>query len=153
MRRWERWSFNITALLVSATGFTYFWMKYLLVNEDPFAVVNHPWEAAMLSLHVLASPPFILLFGTILNSHVMKKLGATRIPNRTSGLISFGTFAAMVASGYVLQVATSESIRQALVIAHVGSGAVFTIAYAIHLIISVRLVRSRPARPAVQAVA
>ena len=107
----------------------------------------------MLSLHVLASPPFILLFGTILNSHVMKKLGATRIPNRTSGLISFGTFAAMVASGYVLQVATSESIRQALVIAHVGSGAVFTIAYAIHLIISVRLVRSRPARPAVQAVA
>ena len=27
---------------------------------DPFALVNHPWQSAMLSLHVLASPPLIL---------------------------------------------------------------------------------------------
>ena len=85
MKRWERWAFNLFALAVAASGFAYFWMKYLVETDDPFAVVNHPWQAAMLHLHVLASPPFVLLFGVILNSHIMKKLRAPRMPNRKTG--------------------------------------------------------------------
>ena len=146
MKRWERWAFNIATLAVAVTGFAYFWMKYLLESEDPFAVVNHPWEATMLSLHVLASPPFLLIFGIILNSHIMKKLGATRIPNRKSGLVSLGMFATMVTSGYLLQVSTAEALRQALVVLHVGSSTIFTASYVAHLIISARLARKRPAR-------
>ena len=153
MKRWERWAFNIAAAAVAASGFAYFWMKYFASNDDPFAVVNHPWESAMLNMHVLASPPFILVFGIILNSHIIKKLGASKMPNRRTGLISFGTFAAMVCSGYLLQVAMSEPLTRALVWLHVSSGVIFTVSYAVHLVISTRLVRRRPAQPAIREVA
>jgi len=145
MKRWERWWFNLAALAVAMSGFAYFWMKYLIQNDDPFAVLNHPWESAMLNAHVLASPLLILIFGIILNSHIIRKLGASKIPNRKSGLVSFGTFAAMVGSGYLLQVAMNERWMQALVVLHVGSGAVFSVTYVAHLVISARLAR-RPAR-------
>ena len=56
MRTWERWAFNMTSLVVAATGLAYFWMKYMIQTEDPFAVVNHPWQGPMLMLHLLASP-------------------------------------------------------------------------------------------------
>ena len=152
MKLWERWAFNLFALAVAASGVAYFWMKYLVQADDPFAVVNHPWQSAMLHLHVLASPPFVLVFGVILNSHIMKKLRATRIPNRKTGLASFGMFATMIVSGYLLQVATSDAWLQGLVILHVASGAVFTLAYGTHLVISYKLVR-RPAGAAIQEVA
>ena len=144
MKRWERWTFNALSLAVAVTGFVYLWMKYALQNDDPFAVVNHPWQNGMLDLHVVASPAFILMFGIVFNSHVMKKLRAPRLPNRRSGFVSLGTFAAMVVSGYLLQVSSSEGWLQALVVLHVTSGAIFSSSYAIHLVISARLARTRP---------
>ena len=141
MKRWERWTFNALLLVVAVTGFAYLWMKYALQNNDPFAVVNHSWQTSMLGLHVVASPAFILIFGIIFNSHVMKKLSATHLPNRRSGFVSLGTFAAMVVSGYLLQVLSSEEWLQALVVIHVASSAIFSIVYATHLVISARLAR------------
>jgi hypothetical protein len=142
VKPWERWAFGLLSLLVAVTGFAYFGMKYLMESGDPFALVNHPWQSAMLSLHVLASPPLILVFGIILNSHIMRKLRATKIPNRKSGLASLLTFGTMVASGYLLQVVPDETALKALVTVHVASGVVFSVAYAAHLVISIRLARS-----------
>ena len=71
------------------------------------------------------------MFGIVFNSHVMKKLRATRLPNRRSGYVSLGTFAAMVVSGYLLQVSWSEAWLQALVVLHVVAGAIFTVAYGV----------------------
>ena len=153
MRPWERRAFNLAAVAVTVTGVAYFWMKYVVRNDDPFAVVNHPWQAAMLALHVLASPPFILIFGIVLNSHIMKKLRAPRTANRRSGLLSFATFAVMTASGYLLQVVTVESWLQALVALHVASGVIFAGAYTVHLIISTRVLRKRPPASAMREVA
>ena len=152
MKRWERWTFNLCSLAVAASGFVYFWMKYLLVSDDPFAVVNHPWEAATLHLHVLASPPFILIFGVLFSSHIVKKLRTFRTPNRRTGLASFATFGVMIATGYLLQVATADAWLRALVILHVASGVVFTLTYGIHLAVSLKLVR-RPSTAAIQEVA
>jgi hypothetical protein len=153
VKPWERRAFNLLALAVAASGFAYFWMKYFIQNDDPFAVLNHPWQSTMLTLHLLASPPFVLVFGIILNSHIMKKLRAPRMPNRTSGLLSFGTFAAMVASGYLLQVTMDDRWLQALVALHVTSGALFVGAYAVHLVISTRLLRRRAPAGAIREVA
>ena len=149
MKRWERWTFNALSLAVIVTGFAYLWMKYGVQTDDPFAVVNHPWQTAMLSLHVVASPALILIFGIIFNSHVMKKLGATRLPNRRSGLVSLGTFAAMIVSGYLLQVSSSETWLQAMLVLHLASGAVFAVVYAAHLVISAKLARVSPLPAAV----
>lgn len=146
MRPWERRTFGLLALLVSVTGGAYFWMKYMLVSTDPFAVVNHPWEPAMLAAHVVASPPLLLMFGVLLNSHILRKLRATGLPNRKTGLLSLGTFFAMVASGYLLQVVTTEQLSLALVTIHVATGSVFSVAYAAHLVISVRLARAQATR-------
>lgn len=145
MKRWERWSLNVLALVVSLTGFAYFVMKYLLHTSDPFAVVNHPWQMPALNLHVLASPLFILMFGIVLNSHVVKKLRASRLPNRRSGYVSLATFAAMVLSGYLLQITSDAGWLRALVVVHVASGVVFSLAYAAHLLISIQLARRPPA--------
>jgi hypothetical protein len=143
VKRWERWSINTLSLVVAATGFAYFWMKYLIAPSDPFAVVNHPWQSAMLNAHVVASPALILIFGIVFNSHVMKKLRAPRLPNRRSGWVSLLTFGTMVVSGYLLQIAVSEGALQALVALHVASGALFTLVYGAHLVITVRLARAR----------
>jgi hypothetical protein len=144
VKRWERWTFNLLSLAVAVTGFVYLWMKYAMVSDDPFAVVNHPWQGAVLNLHVVISPAFILIFGIVLNSHVMKKLRAPRLPNRKTGLVSLGTFAVMTLSGYLLQVASVEAWLQALVWLHVGSGTIFAVAYAAHLLISMKLARRSP---------
>jgi hypothetical protein len=142
VKRWERWTFGVLALIVSLSGFAYFAMKYLMGTEDPFAVVNHPWQPVMLHVHVLASPPFVLMLGIILNSHILKKLRATKMANRKSGLTSLVTFALMVLSGYLLQVTSDEAWLRALVAVHVATGVVFSLAYGVHLVISVRIARS-----------
>ena len=146
MKRWDRWSFNLFAVTVALTGLVYFWMKYFVVNDDPFAVVNHSWQPAMLALHVVASPGLILMFGIILNSHILKKLGARGVPNRFSGLMSLSTFFFMIASGYLLQVATGEQVLRALVVVHVASGGAFTVVYTAHLVVSARLARAAAGR-------
>lgn len=146
MKRWERWTFGWLSFVVAATGGAYFWMKYLLTTDDPFAVVNHPWQSAMLSAHVVASPALLLVFGIILNSHILRKIGAKAAPARKSGLTSLVTFSLMAASGYLLQVTTSDMLLKLLVAVHVTSGVLFSAVYVIHLVISVRLLR-RSAAP------
>ena len=141
MRPWERRIFNAATGAVSLTGFAYLWMKYVIQNPDPFALVNHPWEGAMLAGHLMVSPILILAFGIVFNSHVMKKLGVTGMHNRRTGLTSLATFATMVLSGYLLQVTASESFLRALVIVHVGAGTLFSVVYSVHLLISWRLGR------------
>jgi hypothetical protein len=148
MKWWERWTFNLLSLLVTVSGVAYFWMKYMLVNDDPFAVANHAWQPGMLALHVVASPGLLLMFGIVLSSHIMKKLGARYVPNRKSGLVSLATFVAMTATGYLLQVVTGERALQALVVLHVASGAIFALMYAVHLVVSARLARLQSARRA-----
>jgi dipeptide/tripeptide permease len=141
VKRWERWGLNASALTVSVSGFAYLWMKYFLSSSDPFAIVNHPWQVPMLSLHVVTSPVFILIVGIVFQSHVTKKLRASRMPNRKTGYGSLGMFAAMVLSGYLLQVAADPTWLRALVAVHVASGIVFSVTYLAHLLISFRLVR------------
>jgi hypothetical protein len=142
VKRWEKWSLNILSVVVGLTGFAYFWMKYLVESSDPFAVVNHPWQVPALNLHVVASPFFILVAGIVFNSHVVKKLRTSRLPNRRSGYTSLATFGTMVLSGYLLQIAVDSWWLQAFMIVHVTAGVVFSIAYGAHLVISLRLLRN-----------
>jgi hypothetical protein len=144
MKRWERIAFNGLGLVVAASGFAYLWMNYAMTTDDPFALVNHPWEPAMLSAHVLTSPAFVLAFGVLLNAHIVKQLRAWRRENRLSGLTSLGTFATMASTGYLLQITTTEALLTALVIVHIASSVIFTLAYVGHLIISLRLPHTRP---------
>jgi len=142
MKRWERWSFNALNFVVAATGIVYLCMKYLLATDDPFAVVNHPWQPAMLALHVVAAPVLILLFGIVLRSHILKKLASKYQPDRRTGWISLLSFSAMALSGYLLQVASTPFWLNTLIVAHIVTSGVFILGYAAHLVIGWRLVKA-----------
>lgn len=138
MTRWQKYVFSTLAAVITITGVAYFWMKYMMTTDDPFAVINHPWQPAMLKLHVLAAPAFLVAFGVIFNAHVTGRIGKP-LPNRRSGLLSLVMVAIMTASGYLLQVFTGDRASQICLIAHLASGGLFAIAYVTHLAISVRL--------------
>ena len=148
MKRWERYSFNAAAALVAITGFVYLWMEYGMKTDDPFAVVNHPWQPHVLGLHVLAAPVLLVVFGIVFNSHIGRKLRSYGA-NRRTGMTALITFALMTVSGYLLQVVTTPVLRNVCLVAHIASGTIFAVSYTIHLVIGLRMdSRARGLKPA-----
>jgi len=54
--RGEAWLQHAANLLVGGSGLAYAWTVYLAEPEDPFALVNHPWQPPLRSAHVVAAP-------------------------------------------------------------------------------------------------
>ena len=124
--------FNISAALMTLTGVIFAAMKYWMTSDDPFAVVNHPWQPHLLAAHVLLGPLAVFAFGWIFAGHVIPAL-ANRAPKRGTGIAAMVFIALMVASGYLMQVSTGDATRQAFAIAHWISSGLFVVAYAAHL--------------------
>ena len=141
MKWWEQWAFNGLHGVVTGSGIAYFYMKYLATAVDPFAVINHPWQPAMLALHLLAAPFFIAFFGMLFRSHTLKKLTSPNAGNRRSGWASLLSFSAMALSGYLLQVASTPELVTVMVWAHASTSVVFVVGYSLHLLIGWRIGR------------
>lgn len=137
MKVWHRRMFNTLSAVVTATGIVYFWMKYLLISDDPLAVVNHPLQPLMLDLHLLSAPVLLVIFGVVLNAHVASKF-ASGLPSSRSGLTSLATFAVMALTGYLLQVIVNENTHLVLLWLHIGTGLVFAASYTFHFVTGVR---------------
>lgn len=144
MTWWERWAFNALHVFVAATGVVYFCMKYMMTTDDPFSVVNHPWQPAMLSAHVISVPLFIVFFGMLFRSHSFPKIRSPHRANRRTGWMSLISFSAMTASGYLLQVASSSVLITVLIWTHVTTSALFVAGYGIHLVIGWRVNQAKP---------
>lgn len=129
---------QISALLTAGTGIVFAWMKYAMKSSDPFAVVNHPWQPAMLASHVVMAPLLVFAFGWIFNDHIWTKFRNPAAPKRKSGVWTMAAIVPMVLSGYLLQVSTADATRHAMAIAHWISSAVFVLVYATHLILKPR---------------
>lgn len=143
MTRWQKWLLGALTALAGASGLAYLWMKYFVASQDPFAVINHPWQPYMLYVHLLSAPALVLVFGMVWTAHVSGKLAGGRAYSRRSGLASIWTFAVMTASGYLLQVLTSDWTRNVTMVVHVSSGVAFLLAYLGHLLMSLRAARAR----------
>lgn len=139
MTWWERRGFNAFHVVVAVTGTAYLYMKYALTTDDPFAVVNHPWQPAMLSAHVVAAPFFVAFFGMLFRSHSFGKLRSRNPANRRTGWASVLGFSAMAFSGYLIQVASTPAFVTFSIWAHVAASAVFVAAYGVHLVNGRRL--------------
>ena len=142
MTRWQRWSFNLVTAASALSGLVYLWMRYLIEADDPFSVINHPWQPVMLNVHLLTAPVIILLFGIVFQSHIARKIDSPDRMNRRSGWTSLLTFGLMAASGYVLQVVTSPLAVQILWGLHLASSGVFVVGYAVHLVLGLDLLRT-----------
>ena len=141
--KFERWGFNGAYAAITLSGGAYLVMKYLMMTDDPFAVVNHPWEPTMLAIHVIAGPIAIALFSLAFRSHGLPQIWqATRV-NRKSGLAAGSVFLVLVGSGYLNQVATDPIVLEASIWTHVGAGGVFVAAYAVHVVVGYRAAWAR----------
>ncbi len=142
MTRWQRWSFHVLMTASAVSGAVYLWMRYLLESDDPFSVINHPWQPAMLSVHLLTAPAIVLLFGIVFQSHIARKLDSPDRTNRRSGWTSLLTFGVMASSGYLLQVVTSPLAVQLVWGLHLASSGAFVVGYAVHLVLGFNLLRT-----------
>ena len=124
---------NLSVTLMAVTGAAFAVMKYWIKSDDPFAVVNHPWQPHALSAHVLLGPLAVFAFGWTFASHILPAL-AKGAPNRATGIWTIVLIVLMVASGYLMQISTGDATRKAFAVAHWISSGLFVIGYVAHLI-------------------
>jgi hypothetical protein len=137
---------HLCVVITALTGTVFAVMKYAMKSDDPFAVVNHPWQPYMLSVHVVVAPLLVFGFGWIFADHIWPGFTSGMARKRKSGIWSMGAIVPMVLSGYLLQVSTADATRQAMAVAHWISSALFVIAYGVHLVTRRAAVLGRSAR-------
>ncbi len=122
MTAFERWAVWGTSVATFVTGVIYLWLKYLVVSDDPFAVVNHPWQPAVLKAHILVAPLLVFSIGLVTLRHVWRHLQSHEREGRSSGLLTFVVLAPMVLSGYLIQAITNAGWLKAMAISHIVLG-------------------------------
>jgi len=133
MSRAQLLSLHVSIALTALTGIVFAWMKYLMKSSDPFAVVNHPLQPYMLSAHVLLAPAMTFVLGWTFANHMWPRIMLGDPRRRFTGLSATILIAPMVVSGYLLQISTSDAIRNAMAIGHGAASAVFVLGYIAHL--------------------
>lgn len=132
MTPFERWAVWSTSVATFVTGLIYLGMKYLLVTSDPLAIVNHPWQPAVLKLHILVSPLLVFSIGLVALRHVWRHFQSGTHEGRRSGLLTVVVLGPMVVSGYLIQTINGEGWLRAMAFAHIGLGLVYGLALLAH---------------------
>jgi hypothetical protein len=132
MTRFERWAVWSTSILTALTGVVYPWMKYFVVNDDPFAVVNHPLQPAVLKAHILVAPLLTFAIGLVAVRHIWRHIQARVLRGRRSGLATAFMVAPMILTGYVVQAVTGEGLLRAMALSHIGFGVIYALGLVAH---------------------
>jgi len=128
----ERWAVWTTSVATFMTGSIYLWLKYLLMNDDPLAVVNHPWQPAVLKAHILVAPLLVFSIGLVAVRHVWRHLQSGMQEGRRSGVLTVVVLSPMVFSGYLIQALTEEGWLKAMAISHIGLGLLYGVGLLAH---------------------
>ena len=132
MKRSQKWSLMGSSLVTGVTGIVYFWMKRFLVPADPFAVIGHPLEPWLLKVHILAAPVLVFILGLITIDHIWRNYRCLVPAGRRSGIVATWVIVPMVATGYLIQVVTTEGWLSALGWAHLGAGVWYLVSVVAH---------------------
>ena len=122
MTRFQRLLFWASTAATTASGLVYFWMKYLLVASDPWAVANHPLQPLMLKLHILAAPIMLFAVGLIWTDHIWRHIRSGLPTGRRTGVLSAAVFGPLVLSGYLIQAVTAPGFLAVVTWGHIGLG-------------------------------
>jgi hypothetical protein len=133
--RFERWAVWTTSLLTAATGLVYVWMKYGLEPVEPWAVINHPLQPAVLKAHIVVSPLLLFALGMITIRHIWRHWRSGMAWGRRSGVTAVLATAPMVLSGYLIQVVTAAPLLAAAQWTHIGTGVVFAVGLGVHQVV------------------
>lgn len=143
MKPVDRWGFTVLAVVVTVTGFAYLYMNEFMTTDDPFALVNHPWQGPTLVVHIVAAPVLIAFFGMLLNIHTLPKLRGRLAVNRRTGLVSLWSFPPMALSAYLHQISTAPFWIDVWWWIHIVSACTFVAGYACHFATGNRIGRFR----------
>jgi len=138
----QAWLLHLSSVLVSGSGAAYFIVKYFVISDDPFSVVNHPLQPAMLKIHILTAPLLVLGLGLVFEQHIASKLRLKTASNRISGLLALACYPPMILSGYLLQVLADAGALRLAMIVHCVSGGLFSLTYLMHVTLALLLVRA-----------
>ena len=111
MKRLSVWLFHGANALVGATGLGYAVCAYFVRSDDPYAVVNHPLQPTLQHAHVLVAPALVFMAGVLWQGHAWSRMRSGASERRSSGLALVAALAPMVASGYLIQVASGDAWR------------------------------------------
>jgi hypothetical protein len=133
--RFERLLLVLATVLTGGTGLLYAWARYLVRPDDPYSVVNHPWQPSFQHAHVLAAPLLVFALAMVARQHM---LGRYRDPRarrgRRMGILSSLLIIPMGVSGYLVQVLTDSGPRSVAGWFHLGSGLLFLATFTAHFI-------------------
>jgi undecaprenyl pyrophosphate phosphatase UppP len=137
LSRLESLLLNLSIGLSAISGVVYLVMRDFLKRTDPFSVLGHPWQPHALAAHVLVGPVVVFALGLIARDHVLERLKNRKSSQgRLSGLMTLGLAAPMIASGYLLQIATGQESRRLLGWAHLVTGLLFALLFGAHVAVS-----------------
>ncbi len=145
MTRGQVLALQLSFWLTTLTGAVFAYMRYVMKSDDPFAVANHPWQPYMLAAHVVLAPVLLFALGWVFGNHIWPGFVRKEVPHRKSGVAAMAMIAPMTLSGYLLQIATSDALRQAMAAIHWATSTLFAVAYIAHLVF--RPKRLEMARP------
>ena len=148
MKRWEAWVNHIGWSLVAASGLAYGWLKYFAAGSDPDSRLAHPWQPAVLALHVLAAPAAVFGLGLVFRRHALTRLSAGEPEGRRTGSVMTWLAVPLALSGYVVQTLTGDAARRWTGWAHAALGLVYAVGYVIHPMASRSLPDDAPELPA-----
>ena len=97
---------------VAVSGGALGWMRWWCEPADEFALVNHPWQPPVHSLHVALGPLAIFVLGIVWSSHARPRLCAGSRPGRRSGILLLALSLLLVLTGTAVQVVDAERIRE-----------------------------------------
>jgi hypothetical protein len=132
MSPFERWLLWGSTALVGLSGFAFLWLKYFVVPEDPYAVVNHPWQPFFLKLHILSAPLLVFAVGVVFLRHIWRQFRSGRPGGRRTGLTVVLVMLPMVATGYLLQTVASRDALRWLAWAHIATSTAYVLAIGGH---------------------
>ncbi len=135
---------HCTNLLVGGTGLVYGWMRYVAESDDPFSIVNHPWQPDLQHAHVLCAPLLVFAVGWVWSNHVLLHWRAGSRRGRRTGIAMAILFFPMVLSGYLLQTAVDESWRNAWIWLHGLTSAAWVLLACVHPFLPKRMMAGKP---------
>jgi hypothetical protein len=136
MKRWEAWTNHLGWSLTALSGLVYGALKYFVTNPDPDSRLSHPWQPAVLAVHVLAAPVAVFGLGLLFRRHALTQFSSGERDRRRTGTVMTLLAIPLVLSGYVVQVMTGDAARRWTGWAHAALGLVYAIGYAIHPLVS-----------------
>ena len=134
MSGFERWLLWLSTAAVALTGIAFGFLKYFTTSDDPYAVVSHPWQPALLKLHVLSAPVLVFALGVVYTRHVVRQWRSSFGRGRPSGIGIVVTLLPMVLSGYLIQTVSSASWVFRVSMIHVAASLVYLAVLVAHQI-------------------